>query len=260
MRKLAKTIDLSDIKDKRFIIVGDLHGCFDQLTELLKKCNYNKEKDIIIATGDLVDRGPNSVDVLKFFLPDNPHQDHHIYSVLGNHDWKFYRWLIGNKIIVGKSLQRTIDELQNKCVTDLEKGAMILYLQALPHIIRIPNLNKKPTYVVHAGFSPDYPPEKQSIESCLYIRGTNPKNYFSEKDGIWFDYLDGSFIVLSGHIVSEIIQPNPNVFCLDGGCCHGGKLRAMVIENDKYEIIEIKGYKKDMKIPDWSDILSMLKR
>lgn len=230
MRKLAKILDLSNSTDKRFIIIGDIHGCFDQLIELLQKCNYNKETDIIVATGDLVDRGNKSLEVLRFFMPDNPHEFHHIYSVLGNHDWKFYRWLIGNKVTIGKSLQKTIDEFLVKCVSDLEKGAMALWLNALPHIIRIPDLNNKPCYVVHAGFSPDYPPEKQSIESCLYIRGINPKNYFSEKDGIWFDYLDGSFIVLSGHIVSEIIQPNPHVFCLDGGCVHGGVLRAMIID------------------------------
>jgi len=250
MRKLAKTIDLSDIKDKRFIIVGDLHGCFDQLTELLKKCNYNKEKDIIIATGDLVDRGPNSVDVLKFFLPDNPHQDHHIYSVLGNHDWKFYRWLIGNKIIVGKSLQRTIDELQNKCVTDLEKGAMILYLQALPHIIRLPDLNNKPCYVVHAGVDTKFPIDKQSFETCIYIRGIDPKNYFNESAGLWFDTLDGSYYILSGHIKSEKVNPVPWNFALDGGCCAGKVLRAMVIENNQYSIIEVEGYKMDEKIPE----------
>lgn len=230
MRKLAKTLDLSDIKNKRFIVIGDLHGCFDQLIELLQKCNYNKDKDIIVATGDLCDRGNNSLDVLKFFMPDNPHQYHNIYTVLGNHCDKFKRYLLGNKIKIGKPLQKTIDEFSVKCISDLEKGAIALWLNALPHIIRIPDLNNKPCYVVHAGFSPDYPPEKQSIESCLYIRGINPKNYFSKEGGLWYDYLNGDYIIISGHIVSEIIQPNPAVFCLDGGCVHGGVLRAIVID------------------------------
>lgn len=255
MRKLAKTIDLSDIKDKRFIIMGDLHGCFDQLTELLKKCNYNKENDIIIATGDLVDRGPSSVDVLKFFMPDNPHEFHHIYSVLGNHDYKFLRYLKGNKVTIGKALQKTIDEFSVKCISDLEKGAMALWLNALPHIIRLPDFNNKPCYVVHAGFDTKYEPDKQTPETCIYIRGIDPKNYFDESKGIWFDFLDGSYTVLSGHIVSKTVQPNPSTFCLDGGCCHSGVLRTMVIENDKHEIVEVEGYKTDEKIPDWCKII-----
>lgn len=256
MRKLAKTIDLSDIKDKRFIIMGDLHGCFDQLTELLKKCNYNKENDIIIATGDLVDRGPNSVDVLRFFMPDNPHEFHHIYSVLGNHDYKFLRYLKGNKVTIGKALQGTIDDFTNKCVTDLEKGAMILYLQALPHIIRLPDFNNKPCYVVHAGVDAKYPVDKQTPETCIFIRGINPKNYFDESEGIWYDFLDGSYYILSGHIGSKSVNPVPWNFALDASCCHGGQLRAMVIENNEYEIVEIEGYKMDEKIPDWCKIIN----
>jgi len=262
MRKLAKILDLSSITTgwrysstgrthyRRFICIGDIHGCYDQLIELLQKCNYNNETDIIISCGDLCDRGPNSVDVLRFFMPDNPHQEHNIYSVTGNHDDKLKRALIGNKVKIGKTLQSTINEIQIKSPHEYFQQLVALYLGALPHIIRLPDLNNKPCYVVHAGVDAKYPIDKQTPETCIYIRGIDPKNYFDESKGIWYDFLDGTYTVLSGHIVSPIVQPNPNVFCLDGGCCHGGTLRAMIIQNNKYEIVEIEGYKKDMKIPE----------
>lgn len=251
MGKLAKTWDLSEIKNKRFIIIGDIHGCFDQLIELLQKCKYDKEKDIIIATGDLIDRANKPVEVLKFFMPDNPHETHNIYSVLGNHDWKLYRHLIGNKVVVGKALQVTLEEIAIKSAHNIYfKEALALYLQSLPHIIRIPDLMGKPCYIVHAGVNTKLPIDKQSFETCIYIRGIDPKNYLNESDGLWFDTLDGSYYILSGHIKSENVNPVPWNFALDGGCCAGKVLRAMVIENNKYEIVEVDGYKKDMKIPE----------
>jgi hypothetical protein len=244
MKKLAKILDLSNIKNKKWIIIGDIHSCYEQFINLLNKCNYNQEKDIIIATGDLIDRGDRPYDILRFFI-ETPNT----YSVLGNHDSKLMRYLLGNKIKIGNKLRFTIDEISIKCNSDY-KQKISNFLNELPHIIKLPDLNNKPMYIVHAGFAPGIPPEKQTKESCLFIRGIDPKNYFDESKGIWYDFLDGTYTVLSGHIVSQIVQPNPSAFCLDGGCCHGGVLRAMIIENDKYEIVEVNGYKMDEKIPE----------
>ena len=46
-------------------VIGDVHGCFDQLINLLDKIDYDSQKDKIILTGDLVNRGPESLAVLK---------------------------------------------------------------------------------------------------------------------------------------------------------------------------------------------------
>ena len=244
MRKLAKTLDLSLLVNKRFIIIGDLHGCYDQLIELLQKCNYNKNIDIVVSCGDLCDRGYNNVDVLKFFI-ESPNT----YCVLGNHDDKLKRYLLGNKVKIGRKLQSTIEEISVKC--DLVyKQKISNYLNDLPHLIRLPDFDNKPCFVVHAGIDAKYSIDKQTPETCIYIRGIDPKNYFDESKGIWYDFLDGSYTVLSGHIVSSVIQPNSNVFCLDGGCCHSGKLRSLIIKENKWEIIEVEGHKRNMKIPE----------
>jgi len=62
-------------------VIGDVHGCFKQFIGLLKKINYNKIKDRIILTGDLVNRGPESLAMLNFCMKDS-----NITTVLGNHD------------------------------------------------------------------------------------------------------------------------------------------------------------------------------
>ena len=62
-------------------VIGDIHGCFKQFINLLKKINYDKKKDKIILTGDLVNRGSESLSVLNYCIADK-----NITSVLGNHD------------------------------------------------------------------------------------------------------------------------------------------------------------------------------
>lgn len=44
----------------------DVHGCFDELISLLDKCKYNKNKDKIVLVGDLVNKGPKSLEVLRY--------------------------------------------------------------------------------------------------------------------------------------------------------------------------------------------------
>ena len=51
----------------RTIIVGDIHGCYKELKQLLKDASFNSENDYIVSLGDLMDRGNESYDVLRFF-------------------------------------------------------------------------------------------------------------------------------------------------------------------------------------------------
>jgi len=62
--------------------IGDIQGCFDSLKDLLKKFNFDESKDTLWLTGDLVNRGPKSLETLRFIK--NLKGNHRI--VLGNHD------------------------------------------------------------------------------------------------------------------------------------------------------------------------------
>lgn len=237
MKDIAKILDLFYIKG-RIICIGDIHSQYDALMNLLKKVQYDEKTDYLIACGDLIDRGVQPKEVLGFFMPDNPQEDNKRYSVCGNHDFKLMRYLHGAKIKAGEALKQTIDILEYQC-NPIELAVIGLFLKGLPNIIRLPDLKGKPLYLTHAGVDAKYPIDQQKIQTTLFVRGINPKNYFDESQGVWYDFLDGSYRVVSGHIVSPIVQPNDNVFCLDNGACHGGSLRAMIIEKDNFEIIEI---------------------
>ena len=62
------------------VIVGDVHGCFNELQELLKKCAYDKNNTTLIFVGDLVNKGPYSAEVARFVKESGA------LCVRGNHD------------------------------------------------------------------------------------------------------------------------------------------------------------------------------
>lgn len=76
--------------------MGDVHGHYDQMIEVLDRAKFDPELDQLIQIGDLVDRGPKSKDVIQWFIDMTKKYGDHIISVRGNHDEWFRRWLDPN--------------------------------------------------------------------------------------------------------------------------------------------------------------------
>ena len=76
-----KQINESDYNN--IYVVGDIHGMFHILEKKLKKIGFNKDTDLLVATGDLVDRGKTSIEAIDYL------QEKWFTSVFGNHDYKF---------------------------------------------------------------------------------------------------------------------------------------------------------------------------
>jgi predicted kinase len=218
--------------DNKIIVVGDIHGCYDEFIALLDDCKYSVG-DIVVATGDLIDRGPKIRETLMWFR-NAPGA----YSVEGNHENKFKRYLTGNPVKITNGLNHTIEQCDDFNPT--EWGA---WFQYLPQMIRLPDVNNKPVYVVHAGVDGRKPINKQPAEICLYTRYLDGSDFFDEKNGVeWWTTLDNSYTILSGHIISENAHPCESAYCLDGGACEGSKLRALVIDDDTLQIHEVNCY------------------
>lgn len=67
------------LKDK-VIVIGDIHGCLDELKAILTKCEYDSASCSVVLVGDLVNKGPFSAEVVHFCREIGAH------SVRGNHD------------------------------------------------------------------------------------------------------------------------------------------------------------------------------
>jgi protein phosphatase len=112
-----------------FDIIGDIHGCFDELKVLLEKLRYNVEKvtdDAInssykvthpegrkaVFLGDLVDRGPKITEVLKLVM--SMVKLGNALCVPGNHDIKLLKKLKGGNVQITHGLEKTLEQLENE--------------------------------------------------------------------------------------------------------------------------------------------------
>ncbi len=212
------------IGDRRYLIIGDVHGCLDEFQQLLQQVHFDPANDVLVSVGDLVDRGPKVRETIAFVrsLPS-------FYMVLGNHEEKFLRYLQGRAVQVSGGLQGTLDSFDHAVPADLAP-----WLASLPLIIRVPA-----GYVVHAGFDPDFLPTEQSREDCLYMRFHGGKTYFDEINGrLWSTLWPADAPrVFHGHIPTEEKADVTHVVALDGGCVFGGDLR--VYDSRAHEVFSV---------------------
>jgi bis(5'-nucleosyl)-tetraphosphatase (symmetrical) len=120
--------------------IGDVQGCFDSLQSLLDRIRFNPRQDRLIFCGDLVNRGPKSLEVLDFCIK-NPNS---VRVVLGNHDI----YLLGRLFDVTK---KKSDDTMDEIVAHPNAAAYRDWLRAQPLVIR-----EKDFCIVHAGFHPDW--------------------------------------------------------------------------------------------------------
>ena len=215
---------------RRFIAVGDVHGCYDELMELLEKVQWSPMNDILVFTGDLIDRGPKVKEVLEFKLGAM-----NSYSVMSNHENKLFRYMLGNKV-QSRSLSTTLTQ----CDEDLLKRYFV-EMQSMPLILRFGEYN-----VLHAGINPRCDLERQTREFLMYARKFNPANGSFADEGMpyWYTYpmKQQGVKILFGHEV----HPNTaavaeHAYALDAGCVFGDKLRAFVVtKGETPMIVEVK--------------------
>jgi predicted phosphodiesterase len=149
----------STTRHRRIIIIGDIHGCSDELRSLLDKCSYRKGVDIAISVGDLVNKGPSSLDVLKII------QDEDMYAVRGNHDdaaLAEYTRYVNNNITPSKEKYKWVTQLKSG-----EYSNLVTVLDELPFSLSLPGYK---VTVVHAGMVPGRGVKKQKLKDLLGVR------------------------------------------------------------------------------------------
>ena len=164
-------------------VVGDIHGCFRSLMALLDKIGFNEQTDILWSTGDLVNRGPQSIEVLSFF-----HDLKHRVIVLGNHDLHLLSLFHAPSHYPNSGL---IDILADKRITPLIEW---LHHQPLIHYDKAHH-----TLLVHAALHPAWTTTQsvalaKEIEALLQDTGQRTDffaNLFGNTPYYWRDDLTG---------------------------------------------------------------------
>lgn len=210
---------------KRDIIIGDIHGCFEELQQLLEAANATAD-DRVISAGDFVDRGPDSVRVWEF-LRDRPNTA----VISGNHERKHVRGTL--------SYSQEIVKLQ----FGERYPEFVEWAGALPY-----HFETEHCLIVHGGFDSDVPLDAQREEVlCSTMSGAKQLDRkLGGRD--WASLYHGPKPIVFGHRVvgDEAIEWNGRAWAIDTGACHGGYLTALITPG--FELVRVKARRNH-----WSD-------
>lgn len=199
----------------RKIVVGDIHGCYDELIDLLDKVSFGSE-DRVICVGDLITKGPKNREVLDRFMSDPQ-----FTSVIGNHDLALRRRWNGEKFKLKASQKPTHKDLKK------DKERYVPFLNQLPFTIDLGT-----HLVVHAGLRPGLELFSQTTEDMTELRSLG-EDRASRKGTPWYEVYDGDKIVLFGHWPAQEPRRGKKAIGLDTGCVYGGQLTAYIVETDE---------------------------
>lgn len=198
------------------LIVGDIHGCFVELQELLDKAGLG-DNDEIIALGDIVDRGPDSPRVLDWFK-ETPQAR----SLMGNHERKHVRSFRG-EILPALSQVITREQLGAAYAGAIE------FMQTLPRCLELTD-----ALLVHGFFEPDVPLEQQR-DTVVIGTLSGEKHLTQTYPRPWYELYRGEKRLIVGHRdylgTGEPFIYQDRVFGLDTGCYHGGSLTGLLLPN-----------------------------
>jgi hypothetical protein len=206
----------------RTIVVGDLHGCYDELMELMEKVNLG-EKDRVVCVGDLITKGPKSKEVLELFM-----NDPRFSTVIGNHDLALRRKWNGEDIELKPAQKEAHKQLRG------EKDAYASFFNHVPFTIDLDT-----HLVVHAGLRPNVELYSQTTGDMTRLRTLGPDRE-SDEGTPWYHVYHGEKIVLFGHWPAPEPRRGKHAIGLDTGCVYGYNLTAYIIEEDEFVNVKAK--------------------
>ena len=218
-----------------FDIIGDIHGCGDELETLLGVLGYEKdgdnwqhpEKRRVIFLGDLVDRGPRVVGVLQTVMAMC--ESENALCVPGNHDMKLLRHLSGKKVNVAHGLQETLDQfaaIPEGEREEFEKRVAKFLDGLISHLV----LDDGHLVVAHAGLKEELQGRASGAVRafCLYGETTGESDEFGLPIRFdWARQYRGAAAVVYGHTPVPKTEWLNNTLNIDTGCVFGGALTAL---------------------------------
>lgn len=229
-------------------VVGDIHGCADELARLIERVGLGAS-DRLISVGDLFHRGPDPVGVMELL------RAHRARFVLGNHELAVLR-RVG---LAPNSVHRDdrppprerfpeIDESDlagdgaTHCSVPAERRAeMLMFLQQHSGFVlrdtdiegAEPTRDGRSWCVLHAGVLPNVAPERNSIRDLTSLRRLSARGH-----PWWYEDYAGPDLILFGHTPSQLPRAHSRrgrtlALGLDTGCVYGGQLTAYCPEYDE---------------------------
>ena len=228
-KKMHVTLEGPEIKKRPCVVIGDVHGCLDELQELIAKVRREEPDCLFLFCGDIIDKGPKSLETLRYIR--NMQGD--AYLVRGNHeDHTVDRWLRW------KNHHEEISKKKFKWNMGLSVEE-VEWLQELPYTISVPHLN---AIIVHAGFVPNRPLEEQLPQDMTEMRDMVGDTPSKHRIGVaWASLWNGPQHVYFGHDAHRSLQQERFATGLDTGCVFGGQLTAQFLTGTR-EMVRVQAH------------------
>jgi protein phosphatase len=216
-------------------IIGDVHGCYDELLELLNALGYVVESldgrvrvthpqgRKATFVGDLVDRGPRTPDVIKLVMAAV--RDGTGYCVAGNHDVKLARKLNGRDVKVSHGLAESLAQLDTE-TPDFRRDVAEFLDGLVSHYV----FDDGKLVVAHAGLKEEMQGRGSGAVRSFAMYGETTGE--TDEYGLpvrynWAADYRGRAMVVYGHTPVPFSDWLNNTICVDTGCVFGGKLTAL---------------------------------
>lgn len=244
-------------------IIGDVHGCFDGLMELLTKINYNKNKDELFFTGDLINRGPKNIEVLEYI-----YNNENAELVLGNHDlhllalevnpnFKHYNGL--KEVVMHPKFKIWRDWLRSRPLIHKHKDILLVHAgiyplwsenEALDYAKEVGEILQSDNYKdflsnMYGNMPNKWQKNLSGWDRYRFITNACTRMRYLTKDHLcdfehsmhpkekpknlspWYETANYNSTIAFGHWASlKAMHIKPNIIALDGGYVWGGKLIA----------------------------------
>lgn len=234
----------SGARGHRAYVVGDIHGRLDLLDQLLAQIDADLKarparKSLLVFVGDLIDRGPQSAQVIER-LRTYRHYGIRTIFLLGNHEEVLLRILRGDRSLIASWLRfggiqclksygvdvTAFSSLDEPAILAIIRAAVprkhVEFLQSFLDTCRFGDY-----LFVHAGIRPGVELERQTQTDLRWIR-----------DPFLFDETDHGFTVVHGHTISTEVEERTNRIGIDTGAYRTGVLTALVIDENERRFID----------------------
>ncbi len=216
-----------------FDIIGDVHGCFDELAELLTELGYavdpgggsarHPDGRTAVFLGDLVDRGPATPAVLRLVM--GMAADGSGLSVAGNHEVKLVRALRGRNVSSGHGLAESLAQLAAE-PPEFTRQATAFMDRLVGHFV----LDDGKLVVAHAGLPAAMHGRASAAVRAFSLYGDTTGE--TDEYGLpvrypWATEYRGQALVVYGHTPVRQADWVNGTICVDTGCVFGGALTAL---------------------------------
>ena len=239
--------------DSRYIIVGDVHGCVDELKTLIKKEGFEIdendlisspiEKSSIVLLGDFIDKASEAKlkETIEFIYLNHTHQN--FYLVLGNHEKMVYRYIIKDPrlVITPKTIRNkekyynTVDLLERE--PELKEKFLKIYSSC--HVwLKYQYGEDFSVTLTHAPCPKEYLAQEDEISKKRMVksasRSQNPQMPLDElMPYIHREAEDNRHYHIFGHLSQPNIRKYKNRICIDTSAIYGNQLSYAIVEKEQ---------------------------